>query len=148
MSVIELGVADRSWHLQFRLRDLTVLFQNYKTLGGCLQICTSLTLHHCMVNYIGASPELINKSPLFGGVIHPTCSAQGLYLYHESVGEFTWELFSSISVWICNDICAGAQLKGLFFSAYGAVPKFSWSNSHSQQCLIFNSDHKILCHSP
>lgn len=42
-----------------------------------------------MVNYIGASPELINKSPLFEGVIYPTCSAQELYLYHEIVGEFT-----------------------------------------------------------
>ena len=85
-------------------------------MGGCLQICTSLTLHHCMVNYIGASPELITKSPLFEGVTYPTCSAQDLYFYHGSVGEFAWELISSISVWIFSDIRAGAELplKGLF----------------------------------
>lgn len=71
-------------HLQFRLCDLTVLFQTHKPLGGCLGICTSLTLPHCMVNYIGASPELLNKSPLFEGVTHPTCSAQDLHLEHQS----------------------------------------------------------------
>lgn len=87
---MELGVAEMPillLHLQFRLCDLTVLFQTQKTLGGCLQICTSLTLHHCMVNYIGASPELINKSPLCEGVIYPTCLAWDLYVCHESVGE-------------------------------------------------------------
>lgn len=78
--------------------------------GECLRICTSRTLHHCMVNYIGASPELINKSPLSEGVIYPTCSARELYSYHESVGEFAWEPLSSISVWIFNGVCAGAQL--------------------------------------
>lgn len=69
---MELGVLEMPGlflHLQFRLRDLTMLLQNHKTLWGCLRICTSLILHHCMVSYTGASPELNNKSPLCEGVI-------------------------------------------------------------------------------
>lgn len=63
-----------------RFCGLTVLLQTPKLLWGCLGICTSLTLPLGVVNDAGASPELLNKSPLLEGVT----SAQDLHLEHQS----------------------------------------------------------------
>lgn len=88
-------------------------------------------LHHCMVNDIGASPELINKSPLFEGVIYPTCSAQDLYLYHESVGDSHENCFLVFLFGLLMPFVQVQSFKKGFFSGYGVVPKLSWSNSLS-----------------
>lgn len=134
-------------HLHLRFCDLTGLFQTHKPLAGCLGICTSLTLPHCMVNDTGASPELLNKSPLFGGVKSPTCSAQDLHLGHQS-GLSSQEncLLLFLFGFLMPFVQVHSFKRGFFRSLQ------SWSKFQLEQkpftvmrSLIFISDLQILC---